>query len=457
MANPVTTTETKLAQDVAHFEVVERGAKFVKHAVSDPKLTAPESYCLNLSLGPMHYDDGGYWRPIDTTLSAAAARVGADIGQKTGGYESHFNLALSAPWTAEYRKGTQAIRFKPVRLQSGTKQWPVNQAVVGLVLGDRIRWANAFGAGIHLEWTAQPGIFAKSVILDKPLTLTADLDLVIEVQVENLALPAIKPARFLALGDSSLRWPVSNDAENNEVDGKLLLSTSGDKRYLTHRVLKTWLDKAVYPVVIDYYVYDATLDFVVSESADDVYVYFRDSDSTYQYSNTSNFFRWGSYNATDAYKAGSAARFQNVQIPRGAVIPATPSSAFRQTCQTTANTTTVKVYLRCVAEDNPAQISSANDFTTRSLTTAKSDLAITETWTAALKYSYYLPASIQEVINRAGWREGNAIIVYCDDMDNRSTAGASRTCYAWDKLVLGVRYPPELTIYYQLDDFGQVF
>lgn len=456
MANPVANTETKLAQDVAHFEVVERGRKFVKHAVSDPKLTAPESYCLDLSLGPMHYDDGGYWRPIDTALSTAAARVGADIGQVTGGYESHFNLALSAPWTAEYRKGGQAIRFKPVRLQSETKQWPVNPAVVGLVLGDRIRWANAFGAGIHLEWTAQPGVFAKSVILDKPLTLAADLDLVMEVQVENLALPAILPARFLALGDSCLRWPVSNDAANNEVDGKLLLSTSSGKRYLTHRVPKVWLDKAVYPVAIDYTVYDVLLNLAVSESADDDQIYWSTVTSAWVWSNSGTNWYVGKPVIAGTTNWGGSARFQNVRIPRRAVIAAVPQSQWTVTAQNTDASVTVKTYISCSDEDNAAQIANAADWIGRTLTTAKVDYEVPE-WVAGEVWNYPMIAPIQEVIDRDGWREGNALMVFWDDRDGRSSANAHRNACPWDKLAGGVRYPPALRIYYQLDDFGQWF
>jgi hypothetical protein len=454
MANPVTTSETKLAQDVAHFEVVERGAKFVKHAVSDPKLTAPESYCLDLSLGPMHYNDGGYWRPIDTTLSTAAARVGADIGQKTGGYESHFNLALSAPWTAEYRKGAQAIRFKPVRLQSGTKQWLVNPAVVGLVLGDRIRWANAFGAGIHLEWTAQPGVFAKSVILDDPLTLTADLDLVMEMEVENLGLPTLTPARFLALGDSCLRWPVSHDAENNEVDGKLLLSTSGGKRYLTHRIPRAWLGKAVYPVEIDYTVYDVYIEYAVSESADDDWVYW--DGAAWVWSNSSTNLYVANM-GVGVNKCGGAMRFQNVQIPRRAVIVAVPQSQFTVTVLNNDSSITVRTYLSCSDEDNAAQIANAADWIGRTLTTAKVDWQITDGWAATEVYSYPIIAPVQEVLDRDGWREGNAIMVFWDDRDSRSSAGAHRNVCPWDRLVGGIRYPPQLRIYYSLDDFGQVF
>jgi hypothetical protein len=457
VANPVASTETQLAKDVAHFEVVERGEKFVKHAVSDPKLTAPESYCLDLSLGPMHYNDGGYWRPIDTTLSTAAARVGADIGQKTGGYESYFNLALSAPWTAEYRKGTQAIRFKPVRLQSGTKQWPVNQAVVGLVLGDRIRWANAFGAGIHLEWTAQPGLFAKSVIIDKPLTLTADLDLVMEVQVENLALPTLTPARFLALGDSCLRWPVTNDAENNEIDGKLLLSTSSGKRYLTHRVPRAWLDKAVYPVEIDYTVYDVYVAYAVSESADDDVIYWDTVNLVWVWSNSSTNWYVGKPVIAGTTTWGGSARFQNVQIPRRAVQTAVPTSQFTVTVLNTDTSITVKTYLSCSDEDNAAQIANAADWIGRTLTAAKVDWQIADDWVAGEVRNYPIIAPVQEVLDRDGWREGNAIMVFWDDRDGRSSANAHRNVCPWDKLVSGVRYPPQLRIYYSLDDFGQVF
>jgi len=457
MANPVAKTEIELAKNTAQFEVVERGRNFVKHRISDPKFTAPETYALDLSMGRMHYDDGGYWRPVDTNLSTGAARIGADIGQKTAGFETHFNLSLSAPWTAEYRKGAKAIRFKPVRLQSGTKQWLVNPAVTGVLTGDTIRWEDAFGAGIHLEWETEVERLAKRVILDKPLTLTADLDLVIEVQVENLALPGIVPARFLALGDTTcLRWPISWDAAGEQVDGELLLSKSGGKTYLTHRIPRTWLATATYPVTIDYLVWDVSVNYAVAAGTDDASC----GDTTapvHMFSSSTTNFYFGSWiTGGNRNHAGSAAWFDNVQVPRGAVFqhPGYETySLFRVTNKLDNSSASVHYYLCCADLDDAAKIST-DLLMHGDMTTAKRDITVDSVWGAGLEYGYAMDSSIEEVTNRDAWREGNSLVVYAQDFDGRSDANAYRQCYSYDG---SSTLCPRLTIVYALDDFGQVF
>lgn len=461
MANPVAKTEIELAKNTAQFEVVERGRNFVKHRISDPKFTAPETYALDLSMGRMHYDDGGYWRPVDTNLSTGAARIGADIGQKTAGFETHFNLSLSAPWTAEYRKGAKAIRFKPVRLQSGTKQWLVNPAVTGVLTGDTIRWEDAFGAGIHLEWETEVERLAKRVILDKPLTLTADLDLVIEVQVENLALPGIVPARFLALGDTTcLRWPISWDAAGEQVDGKLLLSKSGGKTYLTHRIPRTWLATATYPVTIDYLVWDVSVNYAVAAGTDDAYCGTNtDSPYDHKFSAASGYFQFGDNTTVGKRtKMGSSAWFDNVQVPRGAVFQHPGYETYSLFYVTTIGggeqtSITVRYYLRCAALDDAAKIST-DLLMHGAMTTAKRDITVDFLWSGLEEHGYAMDSSIEEVTNRDAWREGNSLVVYADDFDGRSDANAYRRCLSYDG---SSTYPPRLTICYALDDFGQVF
>jgi hypothetical protein len=451
--NPVANTEIKLAKDIAHFEIAERGEKFVKHAVSDPKLTAPESYALNLSMGRMHYDDGGYWRPVDTTLSTVAARLGADVGQKTAGFETHFNLALSAPWTAEYRKAGRAIRFKPTRLQSGTKKWLVDQTVTGVVTGDTVRWENAFGAGIHLEWETQTERLTKRVILDKPLTLTADLDLVVEVQIENLALPTIVPARFLALGDTScFRWPLSWDAVGEQVDGKLLLSKSGGKTYLTHRIPRTWLAAATYPVTVDYDVWDVSVSYAVASGDDDAKCAINTGTLAHVF-NTTDYFTFGDRSSLSRTKYGSTAWFDNVQVPRGAVVNHGLSLLYMTHLNADNSSATVRLYFCCADLDDAAKIST-DLLMHGDLTTAKRDISIAGVWLGEDEWAYGMGDSIGEVVNRDGWREGNSLVCYAQDFDGRSDANAYRQCYDYGH---SSTKAPHVVILYSLDDFGQVF
>ena len=383
-----------------------------------------DKHSFNASQGSLHYLEDGYWRQIDTTLTPSAARVGADLGMVKAGFQSHFNLDLTAPWTAEYRKGASAIRLKPVRLQSGTKQWPV-QPIRGVLKDDTIRWDNAFGPGIHLEWETQTSRLAKRVILDKRPTLTADLDLVLEVQLDNLALPGVQDKLFLPLGNVGfLRWPVSWDETGEIVKGKLLYSITGAKKYITHRVPRAWLEKALYPVTIDIQV-----DEIVGASADDTVCYYKTSDSTHHWANNSSAFTVG-YQSAELCRRGSTARFTTIDIPRDVICY---NSSFIVTPLTLLTNTICYGYLYCEDADNATQVADDADIHDR----ATNHHTTKVSWELPAMPSgteYGFPFHPEEVFARPGWASGNALNVLFEDFDARSTENANthRAAYAYD-------------------------
>lgn len=83
---------------------------------------------------------------------------------------------------------------------------------------------------------------------------------------------------------------------------------------------------------------------------------------------------------------------------------------------------TVRIKIQAEAADNPAAPTSSGDGNGRTHTTAGTDWDIT-TWTTSVDYtSPDLTAVVQEVVDRAGWALGNALILYL--VEDGSDSGA---------------------------------
>jgi hypothetical protein len=159
---------------------------------------------------------------------------------------------------------------------------------------------------------------------------------------------------------------------------------------------------------------------------------------------TANEFYAGHYNATD-YKWGSGARFQNVTIPHGATID---SAYFILTCKTSRSGTVCNTEISADDTDNAATFSTKANFESRyaARTTAQINWDGLGAWTAETEYtSPDIKNVIQEVIDRAGWSSGNALVLFWEDFDNESTGSGLREAYAYDG---GSSKAPKLQIIY---------
>jgi len=157
----------------------------------------------------------------------------------------------------------------------------------------------------------------------------------------------------------------------------------------------------------------ATLDRQVGASSDDC---LRRLGSDF-FGTTYDGFNAGYLNAT-YYEYGSAARFLNVTIPKGATITAAYLSV--KTLTDVRNNAT-KTRLRAQDADNAATFSTQADFDAR-------------TWTTEYVYWDFTPVDdawhnsaeiktlIQAIVNRANWASGNALAILWDDWENRSAA-----------------------------------
>jgi hypothetical protein len=153
----------------------------------------------------------------------------------------------------------------------------------------------------------------------------------------------------------------------------------------------------------------------------------------------------GSYDGSN-YKYGAGLRFLNLTIPVGSII----TTAYLTIKANGAGAGTV-CYGRISAEkeDNPGVFTAvAGTFDTRfaNHTTARVDWDAIPAWTGNVDYvSPEIKTVIQEIIDRAGWASGNALVIFLEDFDDRSTDGAFRTWYSYD---LSATYCAKLHIEY---------
>lgn len=160
----------------------------------------------------------------------------------------------------------------------------------------------------------------------------------------------------------------------------------------------------------------ATLTLQVAAGADDCLRRLSDGTFLSTYSN----FTVGRSDAT-FYGYSSAARFLNVNVPQGSTINSAYLTLYSVAPRSTSG---VKSRLRAEATDNSATFSDKANFDARTWSTAYVNWDNISTWNTSNSYnSPEIKTIIQEVINRSGWSSGNAISIFWDDLENRSTGG----------------------------------
>ena len=140
-------------------------------------------------------------------------------------------------------------------------------------------------------------------------------------------------------------------------------------------------------------------------------------------------------------------RFTNIPIPKGATI----QSAYIQFASKEAQSaTTVSVKIRGEAADSSAAFTDtpgANSLSSRGDTTASVNWSSVPAWTAlqqdANTKTPEIKTIIQEIVNRSGWAQGNALLIEIED--NGGTVGAKRNISALES---GQNLNPTLTIVY---------
>ena len=171
------------------------------------------------------------------------------------------------------------------------------------------------------------------------------------------------------------------------------------------------------------------LDLIVTASSDDCDVSW--DGSAWVLSLVALSQRVGYTNDTN-YKLGGGMRFLNVTIPKYAIID---TAYLTLRAYATRTGTTVNSKIKGEAADNPVTFSDLPDYQGRAKTTAAVNWNSIPAWTLDIDYnSPEIKTIIQEIVNRAGWASGNALVIFWDDHDDLSShaTGCRRQGYSYD-------------------------
>lgn len=125
---------------------------------------------------------------------------------------------------------------------------------------------------------------------------------------------------------------------------------------------------------------------------------------------------------------GCGFRFQNVAIPKNAVII---SAVLEFECYASLATNTVNVDIYGEDADNSNFFSTFADYQARTRTGAGVLWNAVSAWTVNTHYhTPQITAIVQEIVNRAGWASGNAMTFFVED--NVSSADARRSIAMYD-------------------------
>ena len=196
------------------------------------------------------------------------------------------------------------------------------------------------------------------------------------------------------------------------------------------------------------------LSIQVAASTDDCVVYYQSS--TWVISLTQINLDPGDLTVFSMYKLGGGMCFQNVAIPVGSVITA---AYITLTPDQNQSGNTVKTRITGDKELNAATFSTIANYQSRrgtvvggannnNITTAQVAWDSIAAWTTdnAIN-SPDISTIIQEIINQSGWASGNALALFWDDHDGRSSATTVRSCQTYDGStskcpVLHITYTP---------------
>jgi hypothetical protein len=183
-----------------------------------------------------------------------------------------------------------------------------------------------------------------------------------------------------------------------------------------------------------------TLDLQIVASADDCRVRWSGSAWELDAATTS---QWVGVGGLPNTKAGGGMRFQSVTIPQGATVT---TAYLTLTCQGSDSLTVVNSVIIGEGVDNAAAFSNIADYQARrgtivggandnNITSASVSWNAIPAWTLDTEYnSPEIKTIIQEIVNRAGWASGNALVLFWDDHAGNTTqvTNTRRRGYSYD-------------------------
>lgn len=438
--NPAAEARAKVLEAHPEAEVVERRRNSIKHQLSDAP-DGKQRFALDVAIGPFHYGDD---QEIDTALIPSTAPW--DWEMTKAGFEVRALSRLDAGQVIEYRSGSEWVRFQPMALQYSNDLNQIQQiamlgAVDAAVDDDTLTWTDGYGPGRSLSWQAQTARLAKLLTIqslsDLPAVQQFILDggnPVLELNLIFAHSGGVTPyvngqewkrgdrdtqglVEFRDDQGNVLWWfnlPRSWDSESNEQLGTFRFKKQGNSLYVSHRVPLSFVQGAVYPLMVD-----VTVDEQVGANGDDV---------QHREFDTHNFFdgstlRFGSVNATnDGY--GTYTRFTTVAIGQADTIDV---AYITYTPRVGLSATTCNVDVQADDADDTTAPTDDTEYDALVLTTAKTDWDNLPQWVVNIEQdSPSIVSVVQEVVDRGSWSSGNAMAIITHDEARASSDEAYR-------------------------------
>ena len=280
-----------------------------------------------------------------------------------------FNAGDLIQWTDPV--SGQYVKFQPQNFQwidgtTGSNSLiSVAQAISAPTIDDdKLYWPAAFGAGRHFQYIASPTKLIKHLIIDSAanlpacpswitnpwleltftLTPSSGVTMYVDGQAWNQATAKTTAnAIEFRLPSGEVVWsmaaPLAYDSseDGNQCNGQIKLYVNKKIKYCSVRFPKSWIDSAVFPIMLD-----PTLDYQIGAGGNDGYAI-----ADLAFNNTSAYSQLG---RTNSKLVHNYSRFPSVTIPVGATIDVATYS-LKIGAYACSGTPTVDVYAEDA--DNP--------------------------------------------------------------------------------------------------------
>lgn len=412
------------------------------------------SFAWEGSIGPVHYKDNPNspqepWKDIDLTIQPIDSQSGYGFQNLTNNFKSFFKKNSKNPDTVRYEGSGSYITFTNQDNELGALR-----SVEGYAEGNRFIYPDAYD-NIDIKYSIGTSVLLEEFVLKKPRDISR-ISQKVHFEDAEYRQQQDGSISFYSTKTNELVWsfPKPKMYELNEREDEnglpsrfenfglhYEITKDGDD-YIVTKVLdqegKDWLNSPdrVYPLVID-----TTLDLQVGAANRDSGVIWWGG-SSWNLGLTDR--EAVGYANSDYQKQGSGMGWTGVAIPNAATIDVayiTITSYYSGTGATSNS------YITGEDTDNAAVWSTLADYQARRGTVVggASDNNITTaqvawdnlptTWVTDTEYSSpSIVSVIQEIVNRAGWASGNALALWWDDHNGRSTAanGRHRQAYSYD-------------------------
>jgi hypothetical protein len=261
---------------------------------------------LDTGIGPMHYGVSED-QEIDTAWQTTTGAF--DYEMTTNDWQTYARDTFDAGDIFRFEKDGEWVEFDPQSLDwidenNSQQQIAITQAVSAVVNDDIINFPAGFGPGRHFQYQNQTARLQKLITIDadtdlpavtlqgSTIHLAANFTIAhstgVEVYVDGVLWEKANNVRvrtadriefrdaatgqnvfwyldFPRAWDSSAEIP---DTEPNDVVGQMEVRRQGgpSSLFITVRIPKTWIDTAVFPVMVD-----PSLDYQVGADSDDAW------------------------------------------------------------------------------------------------------------------------------------------------------------------------------------------